>query len=55
LHNSSHSQANAQSVKEGVIATGTMGATNPPQPSLGTPVNQSSMARLISINAIDDL
>ncbi|GLB42719.1 putative carbohydrate-binding module family 13 protein [Lyophyllum shimeji] len=38
----------------GVIATGTQGPTNPPKPTLGTPVNQTSMARLLSINSIDD-
>ncbi|WRT70621.1 uncharacterized protein IL334_007619 [Kwoniella shivajii] len=37
-----------------VTATGTMGVTNPAEPSLGTAVNQTSMARLVSLNAIDD-
>jgi hypothetical protein len=37
----------------GVIATGTMGPTNPPEPTLGTSINQTSMARLVSINSID--
>lgn len=37
-----------------VTATGTMGPTNPPEPTLGTPQNQSSMARLLSVNSIDD-
>ncbi|WVQ95492.1 hypothetical protein IAU59_002589 [Kwoniella sp. CBS 9459] len=41
--------ANAQ-----VTATGTMGTTNPPQATLGTTVDASSMARLVSLNAIDD-
>ena len=41
--------ANAQ-----VTATGTMGVTNPPQATLGTAINQTSMARLLSLNAIDD-
>ncbi|KAF8919672.1 hypothetical protein CPB85DRAFT_1429752 [Mucidula mucida] len=39
---------------EGVIATGTMGTTNPAEPTLGTTVNQTSYARLISLNSIDD-
>ena len=38
---------------EGVIATGTMGTTNPAEATLGTTVNQTSYARLISLNAID--
>jgi len=38
----------------GVLATGTMGVTNPPEPTLGTPVNQSSDARLLTMNTIDD-
>lgn len=38
----------------GVWATGTMGSTNPPQPTMGTAINQTSDARLISINSIDD-
>ncbi|WWC72504.1 uncharacterized protein I206_106466 [Kwoniella pini CBS 10737] len=37
-----------------VTATGTMGPTNPAQATLGTAVNQTSMARLVSLNAIDD-
>ncbi|WWC65132.1 uncharacterized protein I303_107746 [Kwoniella dejecticola CBS 10117] len=37
-----------------VTATGTMGSTNPPQATLGTAVNSTSMARLVSLNAIDD-
>jgi len=37
-----------------VTATGTMGSTNPPQATMGTPMNQTSMARLVSVNAIDD-
>ncbi|KAF9049350.1 hypothetical protein BDZ89DRAFT_710147 [Hymenopellis radicata] len=39
---------------EGVIATGTMGTTNPAEATLGTTVNQTSYARLISLNSIDD-
>jgi len=31
-----------------------MGPTNPPEPTLGTPINQTSMARLLSVNSIDD-
>ncbi|KAJ7752421.1 hypothetical protein DFH07DRAFT_960512 [Mycena maculata] len=38
----------------GVIATGTQGVTNPPAPTMGTIINQTSVARLLSINAIDD-
>ncbi|PPQ71804.1 hypothetical protein CVT26_007728 [Gymnopilus dilepis] len=38
----------------GVLATGTMGTTNPPEPTLGTPINQKSMARLLSVNSVDD-
>lgn len=38
----------------GVIATGTMGPTNPPQATLGTAINQTSMSRLLSVNSIDD-
>lgn len=44
----------ASAVKAQVTATGTMGTTNPPQATMGTPVNQSSYARLLSLNAIDD-
>lgn len=39
---------------EGVVATGTMGTTNPPEPTLGTAINQTSDSRLLSINSIDD-
>ncbi|KAF9267020.1 hypothetical protein L218DRAFT_955495 [Marasmius fiardii PR-910] len=42
------------SAQDGVWATGPMGSTNPPKPIMGTPVNQSSYARLISLNSIDD-
>jgi len=38
----------------GVLATGTMGVTNPPEPTLGTAINQTSMARLLSVNSVDD-
>ncbi|TFK22518.1 hypothetical protein FA15DRAFT_748420 [Coprinopsis marcescibilis] len=38
----------------GVIATGTQGPTNPPQPTLGTPVNQTSDSRLLTVNSIED-
>ena len=38
-----------------VTATGTMGPTNPSSASLNTAVNQTSMARLISLNGINDL
>ncbi|KAG6819281.1 hypothetical protein H0H93_013456 [Arthromyces matolae] len=39
---------------EGVIATGTMGTTNPPEPTVGTQINQTSLARLLTVNSIDD-
>ncbi|EAU83573.1 immunoreactive mannoprotein MP88 [Coprinopsis cinerea okayama7 len=38
----------------GVIATGPEGPTNPPRPTLGTPINQTSMARLVTVNSVDD-
>ncbi|KAF7305335.1 hypothetical protein HMN09_00785400 [Mycena chlorophos] len=44
----------SSSFPAGVIATGTQGVTNPPVATLGTAVNQSSMARLLSVNSIDD-
>lgn len=50
----SSSLVSAQSFYSGVIATGTQGATNPPQATLGTAINQTSMARLLSINSVDD-
>ena len=37
----------------GVVASGTMGVTNPPQPTMGTAINQTSDARLLSLNSID--
>jgi len=48
--------ANAQSSSfpEGVIATGTMGVTNPPEPTAPTAINQTSDSRLLSVNSIDD-
>ncbi|KAF8198160.1 hypothetical protein K438DRAFT_701252 [Mycena galopus ATCC 62051] len=46
--------AASSSFPAGVIATGTQGPTNPPAPTLGTAINQTSFARLLSINAIDD-
>lgn len=30
------------------------GTTNPPQATMGTPVNQTSMSRLLSANSVDD-
>ncbi|THU96826.1 hypothetical protein K435DRAFT_778378 [Dendrothele bispora CBS 962.96] len=52
------SQASAQSSSlsfyEGVIATGTMGTTNPPEPTASTNINQTSYARLLSLNSVDD-
>ncbi|KAJ6525068.1 hypothetical protein DFH09DRAFT_175804 [Mycena vulgaris] len=38
----------------GVIATGTQGVTNPPVVTMPTTINQKSMARLLSVNSIDD-
>ncbi|KIY69340.1 hypothetical protein CYLTODRAFT_372950 [Cylindrobasidium torrendii FP15055 ss-10] len=46
--------AAAADFSAGVTATGTMGPNNPPKPTLGTDVNQTSMARLISLNSVDD-
>ena len=43
----------AQTFPVGVLATGTMGPTNPPEPTLGTAINQTSMSRLLSVNSID--
>ncbi|KIY44113.1 hypothetical protein FISHEDRAFT_18954, partial [Fistulina hepatica ATCC 64428] len=39
---------------EGVIATGTMGVTNPAEATLGTAINQTSYSRLITANNVDD-
>ncbi|KAJ6514256.1 hypothetical protein C8R47DRAFT_569347 [Mycena vitilis] len=39
---------------DGVIATGTQGVTNPPVPTLPSVIDQTSMARLLSVNSIDD-
>ncbi|KAJ6522777.1 hypothetical protein DFH09DRAFT_200620 [Mycena vulgaris] len=39
---------------DGVIATGTQGVTNPPVATMPTTINQKSMARLLSVNSIDD-
>ncbi|KAF8649508.1 hypothetical protein AX16_005760 [Volvariella volvacea WC 439] len=46
--------AQLPNLPEGVIATGTQGPTNPPAPTMGTPINQTSYARMLSINSIDD-
>jgi len=43
----------AQTFPAGVLATGTMGPTNPPEPTLGTAINQTSMSRLLSVNSVD--
>ncbi|KAK0214358.1 hypothetical protein IW262DRAFT_1278838 [Armillaria fumosa] len=51
---SSVSAQSSTTFPEGVIATGTMGTTNPAQPTLGTTVNQTSDARLLSLNSVDD-
>ncbi|WFD42761.1 hypothetical protein MPSI1_001411 [Malassezia psittaci] len=48
------SYGTANSTYPGVVATGPLGATNPPQPSLNTTVNQTSVSRLVSINSVDD-
>lgn len=37
-----------------VTATGTQGVTNPPKATMGTAVNQTSYARLLSLNSIND-
>ncbi|KAF7340809.1 hypothetical protein MSAN_02110100 [Mycena sanguinolenta] len=47
-------QAASSSFPEGVIATGTQGVTNPPVPTIPTTINQTSVARLLSLNSIDD-
>ncbi|KAJ7645132.1 hypothetical protein DFH06DRAFT_1096854 [Mycena polygramma] len=39
---------------EGVIATGTQGVTNPAVPTMPSIIDQTSMARLLSVNSIDD-
>ncbi|KAJ6510855.1 hypothetical protein C8R45DRAFT_1088993 [Mycena sanguinolenta] len=44
----------SSSFAPGVIATGTQGVTNPPVPTIPTTINQTSMARLLSLNSIDD-
>ncbi|KAJ7588282.1 hypothetical protein C8J56DRAFT_890087 [Mycena floridula] len=36
----------------GVLATGTMGVTNPPQATMGTPINQNSDARLLTYSSL---
>ncbi|KAJ7659403.1 hypothetical protein B0H17DRAFT_1185523 [Mycena rosella] len=47
-------RAASSSFPAGVIATGTQGVTNPPVATMPTTINQTSMARLLSINSIDD-
>ncbi|KAF7333440.1 hypothetical protein MVEN_02360000 [Mycena venus] len=47
-------QAASSTFPAGVIATGTQGVTNPPVPTVPTTINQTSMARLLSLNSIDD-
>ncbi|KAJ7752423.1 hypothetical protein DFH07DRAFT_521225 [Mycena maculata] len=44
----------SSSFPAGVIATGTQGVTNPPVPTAPTAINQTSMARLLSLNSVDD-
>ncbi|KAK0437325.1 hypothetical protein EV421DRAFT_1715181 [Armillaria borealis] len=50
---SSVSAQSSTTFPEGVIASGTMGTTNPAQPTLGTTVNQTSVARLLSLNSLN--
>jgi len=38
----------------GVVAVNPQGVTNPPAPITGTPINQTSMARLLTVNSVDD-
>ncbi|KAJ7493566.1 hypothetical protein FB451DRAFT_445606 [Mycena latifolia] len=47
-------RAASSSFPDGVIATGTQGVTNPPVPTAPTTINQTSMARLLTLNSIDD-
>ncbi|KAJ9110675.1 hypothetical protein QFC19_001504 [Naganishia cerealis] len=44
----------AQASEAQVTATGTMGTTNPPAATIGTAINQTSYARLLSLNNIHD-
>ncbi|KAJ7187193.1 hypothetical protein C8R46DRAFT_1025097 [Mycena filopes] len=44
----------ASAFPAGVIATGTQGVTNPPTATMPTKIDQGSMARLLSVNSIDD-
>lgn len=50
---SSHLVSAQTTFYPGVIATGTQGVTNPPQATMGTAINQTSMARLLSVNSVD--
>jgi len=54
LATTAFAQSSSTTFPEGVIATGTMGTTNPPEPTAGTSINQTSMARLLTINSIED-
>jgi hypothetical protein len=38
----------------GVVSKSKNGPTNPKAPSMGTAINQTSMARLVSVNSVDD-
>ncbi|WFD25700.1 hypothetical protein MNAN1_000666 [Malassezia nana] len=38
----------------GVVAQDPLGPTNPKKPQMNTPVNQTSVARLASVNSVDD-
>ncbi|KAJ7314416.1 hypothetical protein DFH08DRAFT_1087291 [Mycena albidolilacea] len=44
----------ASGFSSGVLATGTLGSTDPPAPTLPTIINQTSVARLLSVNDIHD-
>jgi len=46
--------AQASLYPPGVYATGTQGPTNPPQETAPTAINQTSLARLLTVNSIDD-
>lgn len=44
----------ASATAVGVVARDKNGPTNPSAPSLGTTINQTSEARLVSVNSVDD-
>jgi len=47
-------QSSTTTYPEGVVATGTMGVTNPAAPTMGTSINQTSYSRLLSVNSVED-